>query len=129
MTSKRVLIVEDDKSIRESLIAHFEDCGFEAEAAADAVEALELLERRGTNAMVVDLRLPGASGEELIRWVRAGRPDVVFVVFTGSLKYSLPDDLERLDRVSDRVFFKPLEDLSLLTAEINRLLGFAKENS
>lgn len=128
MSSERIMIVEDDKPIRESLIAHFEDCGFETEASPDAGTALNTLESARVDAVVVDLRLPDMSGEELIRRVHARWPHVVFTIFTGSMGYRVPDDLARLTGVSPRVFLKPLDDLDDLATEIRRLLQTGKRH-
>jgi DNA-binding response OmpR family regulator len=124
----RILIVEDDKAIRESLRAYLEDCGFESYGAPDADEALRFLENSRVDAIIMDLRLPSISGEQLIRQIHVRWPQVVFTIFTGSLKYRVPEDLAELDCVSDHVFLKPLADLGVLADELKRLLQTRKED-
>jgi DNA-binding response OmpR family regulator len=124
----RILIVEDDRPIRESLKAYLEDCGFESHGAPDSDGALSFLENSSVDAIIMDLRLPSISGEELIRQIHARWPRVVFTIFTGSLKYRIPDDLAQLDCVSDRVFLKPLDDLGVLVDELKRLLQTRKKD-
>jgi DNA-binding NtrC family response regulator len=126
VSTTRIMIVEDDKAIRESLTAHLDDCGFHSMAMPDATTALNALESAPVDAIIVDLRLPDMNGEEFIRLAHARRPHVVFMIYTGSLRYKLPDDLAHIEEVSERVFLKPLDDLDVLTTEIHRLLEARK---
>jgi two-component system response regulator RegA len=80
---RRLLIVEDDDVLRRRLARAFRERGFEVREAADAAEAARQAgEERPTHALV-DLRLPGASGLEIVRGLVAGRRQVAVVVLTG----------------------------------------------
>jgi two-component system nitrogen regulation response regulator NtrX len=64
----RVIVVEDDARTRASLVAELQDEGLEVEAMADAEEALRRLRAgRPTDLLLVDVRLPGKSGVDLVR--------------------------------------------------------------
>ena len=73
---KKILVVDDEVGIRETLKDLFEDEGFSVDLAADGREGLELLRTRGPHALVVlDLIMPRMSGAELIEIMR-GDPEL-----------------------------------------------------
>jgi CheY-like chemotaxis protein len=83
--SARVLIVDDDILVRETLAAQLEDRGFVALAAADGVAALALLDGGAeVDALVTDLSMPHMDGVSLIREVRNRRPGLPAIVLTGT---------------------------------------------
>ena len=79
---RSVLIVDDSPAVRQILTSAFSRAGWEAEAVGDAQAALEQLRRRDVSVMIVDIRLPGMSGLELLRATRDWRPRVEIVVIT-----------------------------------------------
>jgi len=119
----RVLIVDDEESIRVSLHFHFEDCGFGTRAAGSAEKAMDLMEEELPDAVIVDLRLPGMDGMEFIRQASGRWPDVHYIIYTGSPAASVPEEIGSITGVSRKLFFKPLADLSELSDEVIRLSG------
>jgi two-component system response regulator RegA len=79
----RVLVVDDDDTYRTALGRAFERRGFEVLAAGSVAEALEMVERAAPDFASIDLRMPGASGLELVRRLTALHPNVRVVVLTG----------------------------------------------
>ena len=69
----RVLVVDDDDAVRSCVEAFLEDEGFAVETAASGEQALSALTPGRVHVAVVDARLPGMNGDELIR--RAHRRD------------------------------------------------------
>jgi len=81
-SAERLLIVDDEPYVREVLCRWLIDEGYQCECAGSAEEALELL-RPGAFALVVsDIGLPGKSGVELLREVRARLPDTAVMMVT-----------------------------------------------
>jgi DNA-binding NtrC family response regulator len=78
--SERILVVDDDASIRRTLAEHLTEAGYEVRAAADAEEALELLEEFDPALVITDVRMPGMNGLELLRQVRGGSDADVAVI-------------------------------------------------
>ncbi|MDR3504667.1 MAG: ATP-binding protein [Acidocella sp.] len=80
----RILIADDEASIRELVAEVLRDQGYTVEQAADARGALDLL-RNGTpvNLLITDLRLPGMSGQELAAAARSMRPCLRILFMTG----------------------------------------------
>lgn len=122
MPESRILIIDDEASIRESLGAYLEDCGYHVAAAESAEEALEMLCQAPFDLAVVDMRLPGESGDAFILKAAAQFPKLRFVVHTGSVEFHLTDELMALGIGARDVYLKPLHDLSLLVEGIQVLL-------
>ncbi len=79
----RVLVVDDEEVIRDSCQKALERCGHEVETARDAFEALKLVQARRPDVVVLDLRMPGMGGEELLRRLRTLCPQAEAIVVTG----------------------------------------------
>ena len=122
MQATRVLIIDDEITLLNSLIAFFEDEGFDACGAASGEEALQLLSHRAADAVIVDMRLPGMDGNETIVRAHRLRPGTRFIIHTGSSDYQLPAALGELVAPAD-IFLKPLPDLAVLAAAVRRLCG------
>ena len=80
---RRVLVVDDEKSIRTTLQVFLAADDYQVETAADAQEALGLLGDRDFDVIVSDIVLPGKSGLELLRAIRAAAPLVQVIMMTG----------------------------------------------
>jgi DNA-binding NtrC family response regulator len=79
----RVLVVEDEAYVRDSLLAMLGARGFDVVAAGSLAEAETRLARAPLDIVLTDLRLPGADGLELVRRFQAVSPDLPVVVLTG----------------------------------------------
>jgi len=82
MMSKPILIVDDEKNIRLTLSQSLEALGVEIDTAADGVEALAKLKGRDFELILLDIRMPGMDGMEVLRRVREIRPDIRIVMIT-----------------------------------------------
>ena len=81
---KRVLVVDDEKSIRTSVQVFLQDAGYEVETAEDAQSAQELLAAGDYDVVVSDIILPGASGMTLLQAIRnTSQPNVQVIMMTG----------------------------------------------
>jgi two-component system NtrC family response regulator len=79
----RILIVDDEPSIRAGLSRALGSEGYELATAADVAEALETLRAQPPHLILLDLRMPGAlSGLDLIRHAKEERPEVLLIVIT-----------------------------------------------
>ena len=116
-----VMVLDDEKAIRESLAAHFEDDEFKIFTAASAEQALAIMERNTVNVVIVDLRLPGLDGTRFVQEAYAKWKNVGFIIYTGSSEYRLEANLENIPLVSKTIFYKPLRDLSILSREVIRM--------
>ncbi len=123
----RVLVVDDETSIRMSLAAYLEDYDFDVTPASSSEEALVLMEHIPFHVGVIDLRLPGMSGDALILMAHQIAPDMRFLIHTGSSNYHLPLEFERIGIYSEHLFLKPLEDLTVIVAAVEKLAKEGEE--
>ena len=122
----RILIVDDETIVRESLGTWFRDEGYVADVAASAKDALAKLTHDNWDVFLLDIRMPGIDGLELQRKIKETQPDATVVIMTayasvesaveamkhGAYDYIIkpfdPDDLEHTVR-------KALERKQLVT--------------
>ena len=117
--SRRLLVVDDDASIRETLAHHLGRAGCEVATAESAERALAGFAELDPAVVITDVRMPGMSGIELVERLRELVPDVNVIVITayedmrtaigairaGAYDYLVkPLDLDRIELVVDRAF-------------------------
>jgi CheY-like chemotaxis protein len=87
----KVLVVEDDPFVREMAVAGLEDAGYEVIDTASGSEALRLLQAGITlDALLTDVRLPGANGWAVARAYRERFPDLPVLYVTGYAEHMQP---------------------------------------
>lgn len=82
MQQEKFLVVDDDEVMRASLSAYFEKYGVECDVAASAFEARQLLEAGHYDLVTVDVVMPGESGIELTRWIKAEKKHLPVILLT-----------------------------------------------
>lgn len=78
-----ILIIDDEKNIREGLGAALEMDGYTVFLAADGKQGLEILERGDIDLVITDLKMPEVSGEEILAKVTGETPGIPVIVLTG----------------------------------------------
>jgi two-component system nitrogen regulation response regulator NtrX len=81
--SESVLIVDDERGIRDTLRGVLEDEGFTTDAVATGEECLKALERRAYGCVLLDVWLPGMDGLETLKQMRAAGADAAVVIISG----------------------------------------------
>ena len=79
----RVLIADDDRHLAELLRATLEEAGFEAVAAHSGLAAAALIEREDFDVLVLDVLMPGMSGDVVADLIHQLKPDVPVLLMTG----------------------------------------------
>ena len=120
-TPYTILILDDEEAIRESFSYYFEDNGWDVWAESSAESALEGMSGRKPDCAVIDIRLPGKSGDQFISEALNLFPNMAIAICTGSPEYEKPDDY-REARISDTVFSKPIKSMADLENELLHLL-------
>jgi DNA-binding response OmpR family regulator len=82
MKARRVLIVDDEKNIRFTLPLALEPLEVETDTASDGEEALTKLREKEFDLILLDLKMPGIDGIEVLRRVRKIRPDIPVIMIT-----------------------------------------------
>ena len=116
----RILIVDDEFSVRDSLQHWFRKDGFEVELAEDGAAALETLEGRPFDVSLVDIKMPGMSGLELQKKMHAIDPDLPVIMITAFA--SVDTAVQALKQGSFDYVTKPVDP-----DELSHLVGRALE--
>jgi DNA-binding NtrC family response regulator len=109
----RVLVLDDEPNIRESLAEYLMDCGFTTFTAESAEDALALPEIDNVAVAVVDIRLGGIDGLEFIKRLHALHPAVRCLIHTGSTDFQLDRELRAIGLTEREVLFKPVLDMAI----------------
>lgn len=109
--NERVLVVDDETSVRDVVRAYLEREGFIVDVAENGASALELIASKSPRLIVLDLMLPDVSGEEVARQVRE-RSDVPIIMLTA--KGSEEQKLAGFDRGADDYLTKPFSPRELV---------------
>jgi len=119
----RVLVVEDEAYVRDSLVEILTSRGFEATAASSVAEGLGRLGKAPVDVVLSDLRMPGADGLELVRRVQASALDVPVVILTGH--GNVASAVECLRAGASDYILKPAEPEALEVALDRAMAGRA----
>ena len=86
-----VMVVDDEKIVRESLFFWFEKAGYAVDTAASGFEALKKLETDAVDIMFVDIKMPGMDGITLLEKIKTEYPDTVVIIITayGSIESAI----------------------------------------
>ncbi len=115
----RILVVEDERAVRDALERVLRTDGYEVELAADGDAALKALSTRAPDAIVLDVLLPGVDGIEVCRRLR-GAGDRVPILMVTALD-AVKDRVAGLDAGADDYLVKPFS-ISELRARVRALL-------
>ena len=110
--TKRILVVEDEASIRKFITLNLEMAGYEVTEAASGEDALEQLPRSAPHVVVLDLMLPGISGLDVCRQVRETLPRCLIIMLTA--KGQDTDKIVGLELGADDYMVKPFNPLELI---------------
>jgi len=114
MTSLSILLVDDDENFRERMARALRDRGHEVRTARSPGEATRLATEDSPECAVVDLRMPGGSGLEVVSSLRSIDPGTAVVVLTGY--GSIATALEAVRRGALHYLQKPVDADELLAA-------------
>lgn len=123
----RVLIVEDEKPLRDSIVEQLQQSGFNVDAAADGEEGLYCAREYALDLAIVDLGLPKLNGMELIKKLRAEGKSYPVLILTARDKWQ--DKVEGLQAGADDYLAKPFhfeELLARMQALLRRSGGWAQ---
>ena len=115
----RVLVVDDDRSVRDSLRRSLEFNGYAVSLASDGAEALASIAGHAPDALVIDVMMPRLDGIETTKALRTAGNDLPILVLTA--RDSVGDRVEGLDAGADDYLTKPFA-LEELLARLRALL-------
>ena len=128
MAGKRILVVDDDRAVRESLRRSLQFNGYEVETAADGAEALARVPTVRPDAIVMDVLMPRLDGLEATRALRHAGSELPILVLTA--RDAVGDRVDGLDAGADDYLTKPfaLEELLARLRALLRRAGRSPDN-
>src|SRR5512143_4051253 len=125
MSSYHILIVDDQKDIRRVLVSGLQTLGqtLDVIEVPSAEEAMLLAPRRTFDLIVTDVRLPGISGLDLVKKLRAFNPNLKLILITGLSDYQTRKQVEEAGTFA--FFYKPIGMGDFLDA-VERALGLVE---
>ena len=118
MTGTKVLVVDDEPTVREVVVGYLRRDGHEVAEAADGTTALELLDAEPPDLVVLDMMLPGVNGLDILRRVRS-TSDIPVIMLTARAEES--DRVAGLELGADDYVVKPFSPREL-AARVNGVL-------
>jgi len=118
----RILIVDDEQSMREWLRILFQRDGFEVLTADDGQTALDIVGREYLDIVLTDIRMPRLDGVELLKAVRELTPDVIVLMMTAHWTRDSDEWKHARDCGAEALFEKPFRDVNLVTMQVRQLL-------
>ena len=122
----RILVVEDDSSLRASLVGALQDFGYVVDACHDGLEGLFYAQEYPIDLAIIDIGLPGISGIELVQKVREQRGKLPILMLTARSDWQ--DKVQALEAGADDYLTKPFqleELLARVQALLRRAAGYA----
>jgi len=121
----KILVIDDEPGVRESLAEYLQDMGFSVLMAESGEKGLEILTAQPVDLAIVDMRLPGIDGTQTIVKALDIQSDLKVIVHTGSVSYQIPEELLSLGFTSRHILHKPMPGLTTMLETIHDLLGIA----
>ncbi len=112
MQTTKILIVDDDQVICNLLVAFLKQEGFDASSVGSGEEAIRQFDAIGYHIVITDLKMPGLSGQDVLRHIKGASPQTVVVMITGSCSDS--DRREAYENGADAYLAKPFDIDELL---------------
>jgi len=115
----KILVIDDDSSIRRVIQKHLTEKGFDVTTAGDGEEGLEMFASEKPEIVILDIRLPGRSGLDVLKEIRSENTDTAVVMITahedmettieamqkGAFDYlPKPLDIDIVDSLLERIF-------------------------
>jgi DNA-binding response OmpR family regulator len=108
----RILVVDDDETIRTTMKAILQDEGYQVDLAASGKEAVQKTKEKTYNIALLDIRLPDMEGVELLKLLKDGVPRTRKIMVTGYP--SMQNAISALNKNADAYLLKPVDVEKLL---------------
>lgn len=108
----KILVIDDDESVRGSLAAVLEAEGYCVDTAEDGKEAIEKSSRSYYNLAIIDIRLPDMEGTRLLTEMKEAPPGMVKIILTGYP--SMETAIEAVNKGANGYMIKPINAEDLL---------------
>lgn len=119
---QKILIVEDDRALRLNLETYLEDEGFEVKCAENGEQAIASLTSFVPDLGIIDIRLPGIDGNDVILAMNKAHKNTKYIIHTGDLSYQLTPGVQQAGVKPEQILYKPLKEMRELKQLIQTVL-------
>ncbi len=120
----KILVADDEESIRSIVTEVLRDEGYEVEMVADGTAALERVKQGDIHVVITDIRMPEMTGIELLENIKAFNSDIEVIIMTSHASTDTAIQAVRLGAYD--YLTKPFEDLDIIPAVVDRTVGKLK---
>ena len=121
---KKILTIDDERAVRNSLRAYLEDSDFDVIEACDGQKGIELIKSENPDLVLCDLRMPNVDGLEVVRFVSQNKPEMPIIIVSGT--GVIGDAVEAVRLGAWDYVLKPIEDMGALEHIILKALDRAR---
>ncbi len=118
----RILIADDEQSMREWMRLLFQRDGFGVLIAEDGLAARELIAREYVDVVLTDIRMPRLDGISLLKAIRETAPDIIVTMMTAHWTQDSDDWAQARRLGAEALFEKPFRDVNLVTMQVRQLI-------
>lgn len=111
-STPRILVIDDESSVRDSIAAFLEDSGYRILTAANGREGLDLFAKEQPDLVLTDLQMPEVRGMEVLASIRSSSPDTPVIVISGA--GTITDVVDALRAQAWDYILKPIADMEIL---------------
>ena len=122
--AKKILVIDDEEYIRDSVIGFLEDFGFEVVDAENGKIGLEIFDSRQPDLVLCDLRMPEMDGLEVLASVRRKNSEIPIIIVSGA--GNIADTVEALRLGAWDYIIKPIQDMNVLYHAVHKALERAE---
>jgi CheY-like chemotaxis protein len=121
MSPTRILVVEEDPTLRTSLASFLIEVGFDTWATNSAAEAIQIMAKKPLDIVIIDIHVPKVDGGCLVRKGHGLQPGAKFLVQTTLPNSRIPKCLAELGITGEDILRKPIDDPDVVLRAIRRL--------
>ncbi len=118
MKAPKILIVDDERSVRQALCFELEDAGYDVINASSYQEAMDLYHMSGADMVITDLFLESGTGIDLVEKIKKEKEEIPFIVITAFPDSELGEHAKSMCK--ERFYTKPFF-MDRLTNQINEI--------
>jgi DNA-binding response OmpR family regulator len=119
----KILVVEDEKPIRDLIALNLSEAGYKCDTAADGAEGADMIDSKRYDLVLLDIMMPEIDGYELLEYIRPLKIPVIFI----TAKHSPKDRVKGLRLGADDYIVKPFDMVELL-ARVETVLRRYRKN-
>lgn len=119
-STSKILVIDDEPAVRESIVAYLDDAGFEVIEADDGVSGIEIIKSDPPDIVLCDLRMPSVDGLHVLEAVTDLNSEIPVIVISGAGVMS--DVVKALRLGASDYFIKPILNMEVLEYSVNNAL-------